>query len=194
MRARVTGLAAMMALAVAISGCSFAGIKPLPGGAQAAIPATAAIETLAETTVTPAGHVPKANAVPRANPETLLGFAQSERGSLDGLIAHYASAYNVPESLVRRVIVRESNYNPAARNGPYYGLMQISHATARGMGYSGEAAGLLDAETNLRYAVRYLAGAYVTAGGDHDRAVQLYASGYYYDAKRQGLLEKAGLR
>ena len=124
----------------------------------------------------------------------LLGYAGSERGALDGLIAHYAAQYNVPEHLVRRVIVRESGYNPAARNGPYYGLMQISHATARGMGYRGEASGLLDAETNLRYAVRYLAGAYVTAGGNDDRAVQFYARGYYYDAKRLGLLEKSGLR
>jgi soluble lytic murein transglycosylase-like protein len=100
----------------------------------------------------------------------------------------------VPESLVRRVIARESNYNPAAHNGPYYGLMQISHATARGMGYSGPPAGLLDPETNLRYGVRYLAGAYLTAGGNADQAVRFYARGYYYDAKRAGLLDKAGLR
>ena len=64
----------------------------------------------------------------------------------------------------------------------------------RTMGFRGEAAGLLDAETNLRYAVRYLAGAYVTAGGNEDRAVQFYARGYYYDAKRLGLLQKSGLR
>ena len=93
-----------------------------------------------------------------------------------------------------RVIVRESNYNPAARNGPYYGLMQISHATASGMGYRGAPAGLLNADTNLRYAVRYLAGAYMTAGGNEDQAVRFYARGYYYDAKRAGLLEKSGLR
>src|SRR5690606_12207993 len=102
--------------------------------------------------------------------------------------------YAVPEHLVRRVILRESGYNSAARNGPYYGLMQISHATARGMGFAGEPAALLDAETNLRYAVRYLAGAYVTAGGNEDRAVQFYAKGYYYAAKRQGLLAQSGLR
>jgi soluble lytic murein transglycosylase-like protein len=114
--------------------------------------------------------------------------------SLDPLIAHYSKQYNVPESLVRRVIVRESNYNPAARNGPYYGLMQISHATASGMGYSGSPSGLLDAETNLRYAVRYLAGAYVTAKGNPDQAMRFYARGYYYDAKRAGLLEESGLR
>lgn len=192
MPARVSTLAASMALAALVSGCSMAGIKPLPGGAKASV-ATAAIAAAAPET-TPAGHVPKANAVPRAASEVLLGFASSERGTLDGLISHYAQVYDVPESLVRRVIVRESGYNPAARNGPYYGLMQISHATARGMGYSGEAAGLLDAETNLRFAVRYLAGAFVTAQGNHDRAVQFYARGYYYDAKRLGVLEKSGLR
>lgn len=190
--ARAVPLAGTLALAVLVSGCSMAGIKPLPGNRTA----TAAIASMAPVapTPTPEGHVPKAVNVPRAGSEMLLGFAESERGSLDGLISHYATAYSVPESLVRRVIVRESGYNPAARNGPYYGLMQISYATARGMGFAGEASGLLDAETNLRYAVRYLAGAYMTAGGNHDRAVQLYASGYYYDAKRAGLLEKAGLR
>ena len=192
MTARAIPLAGLLALAVVVSGCSMSGIKPLPGNKSA----TAAIASMAPVaaTPTPEGHVPKAVNVPRAGSDLLLGFAASERGSLDGLIAHYSKEYNVPEALVRRVIVRESGYNPSARNGPYYGLMQISNATARGMGFSGEPASLLDAETNLRYAVRYLAGAYVTAGGNHDRAMQLYASGYYYDAKRQGLLEKAGLR
>ncbi len=57
--------------------------------------------------------------------------------------------------------------------------MQIKHATARGMGYAGPASGLLDAETNLTYAVRYLAGAYRAAGGNAGRAVSYYASGYH---------------
>ena len=113
---------------------------------------------------------------------------------LDGLIAKYAAAYKVPESLIRRVIVRESGYNAKARNGPYWGLMQILPATARTMGYRGEASGLLDAETNLKYAVKYLAGAYLVAGGNPDQAMRFYARGYYYDAKRMGLLEEAGLR
>lgn len=192
MTARVLPLAGTITLAVLVSACSMAGLKPLPGNKSA----TAAIASLAPVAPenTPAGYMPKASSVPRAAPDMLLGFAQSERGPMDGMISHYASAYKVPEALVRRVIVRESGYNAGARNGPYYGLMQISYATARGMGFSGEASSLLDAETNLRFAVRYLAGAYVTAGGNHDRAMQLYASGYYYDAKRQGLLEEAGLR
>ena len=190
---RPAALLAASLLAITLAGCSIAGVKPLPGNRNTATgPATAAIASFAPPS-TPAGHVPKAAAVVAA-PVSALGFADSGHGALDGLISHYSAAYNVPERLVRRVIVRESNYNPAARNGPYWGLMQISHATARGMGFSGEASGLLDAETNLRYAVRYLAGAYVTAGGNEDRAVQFYARGYYYDAKRLGVLEKSGLR
>ena len=124
-----------------------------------------------------------------------LAFAApSHAAPLDPLIAKYALQYGIPERLMRRIIVRESGYNAAARNGPYYGLMQISHATARGMGYSGQPGGLLDAETNLRYAGKYLSGAYITARGNEDQAVRFYANGYYYDAKRQGLLEVVGLR
>lgn len=112
---------------------------------------------------------------------------------LDDLITKYSVAYDVPERLVRRVVHRESRFNPGARNGPYWGLMQISHPTARGMGYQGNAKGLLDAETNLKYAVRYLSGAYKVAGGDESQAVRFYARGYYYDAKRKGLLQETGL-
>jgi soluble lytic murein transglycosylase-like protein len=125
-----------------------------------------------------------------------LAFADAPRssGNVDGLISKYAQMYDVPESLVRRVVQRESGFNPGARNGPYYGLMQIRHDTARSMGYGGSASGLLDAETNLRYAVKYLRGAYVVAGYNTDGAMRNYARGYYYDAKKLGLLEEAGFR
>ncbi len=126
-----------------------------------------------------------------------LAFAEAPRqsggSSVDGLIAKYARHYDIPESLVRRVVKRESSFNPKARNGPYYGLMQISHATAKSMGYSGPASGLLDAETNLIYAVKYLRGAYLVGGFNQDQAIRNYSRGYYYDAKRAGLLREAGL-
>jgi soluble lytic murein transglycosylase-like protein len=101
-------------------------------------------------------------------------------GALDALIARHAAANGLPAELVHRVVIRESRYNPRARGaGGALGLMQIKHPTARGVGYSGSAAGLLDAETNLTYAVRYLAGAYRAAGGNSQRAVAYYASGYH---------------
>jgi soluble lytic murein transglycosylase-like protein len=112
---------------------------------------------------------------------------------VDRLIAKYAAHYDVPESLVRKVVERESTFNPAAYSKGHWGLMQIKHATARGMGYDGPAEGLLDPETNLKYAVKYLRGAYLVAGGDARRADRLYQRGYYYDAKRAGLLDETGL-
>src|SRR4051794_30427225 len=100
-----------------------------------------------------------------------------DRSTLDGLISQHAKAQGVPEALVHRVIRRESGYNPRALHGGNYGLMQIRYATAQGMGYRGSASGLLDANTNLTYAVPYLANAYRVAGGNQDRAVALYAGG-----------------
>ena len=46
------------------------------------------------------------------------------------------------------------------------------------MGYSGSASGLLDAETNARYGMKYLALAYKLAGGDTCRTVMKYQSGH----------------
>ncbi len=114
--------------------------------------------------------------------------AVSNNAAVDKLISTYAANYEVPESLVRRVVKRESNFRPGARNGPYYGLMQILPATARGLGFDGPPSALLDAETNLKYAVKYLKGAFMVAGGDHDQAVRNYSRGYYFEAKRKGML------
>jgi soluble lytic murein transglycosylase-like protein len=110
------------------------------------------------------------------------------------LVEEYADYHDIPEELLHRVIQRESDYNAAARNGPYYGLMQILPETASTMGFSGEPSDLLDAETNLLYAGAYLRGAYIVADGDLDEAVQWYASGYYYEARNRCLLVETGLR
>jgi soluble lytic murein transglycosylase-like protein len=112
--------------------------------------------------------------------------AQAGQADYEALIAAHAQAEGVPESLVHRVIMRESRYRPQlVGRGGTIGLMQIKLATARSMGYTGDAAGLRDPETNLTYAVKYLAGAYRAAHGDHDRAVRYYAAGYYGVAKLQ---------
>jgi soluble lytic murein transglycosylase-like protein len=113
-------------------------------------------------------------------------MALAQHAEYDALIASHASANGVPEALVHRVIVRESRYRPQlVGRGGTIGLMQIKLATARGLGYTGTAEGLRDPDTNLTYAVKYLAGAYRAANGDHNRAVAYYAGGYYYAAKRQ---------
>src|SRR5690606_30183299 len=92
-------------------------------------------------------------------------------GPHDALITKHATANNVPEALVRRVIHIESRGNPRAVSKGNYGLMQIRLGTARAMGYTGAAHGLLDADTNMTYAVRYLARAYRAAGCNTHRAI-----------------------
>jgi soluble lytic murein transglycosylase-like protein len=112
--------------------------------------------------------------------------ALAQRAEYDTLVSTHAAANGVPEVLVHRVIMRESRYQPRlVGRGGTIGLMQIKLATARSLGYTGDAAGLRDPNTNLTYAVKYLAGAYRAANGDHHRAMSYYASGYYAAEKRQ---------
>lgn len=118
----------------------------------------------------------------------------NETPELRASINHWADHYDLPRDLVHRLAIRESTHRPHARNGPYYGLLQILPATARSMGYSGPNSGLLDADTNLEFALKYLDGAYLVADGDPDEAIRLYAKGYYPEAKARGLLDETGLR
>jgi soluble lytic murein transglycosylase-like protein len=114
------------------------------------------------------------------------GSAFAQRSQYDEMVARHAQANGVPVELVHRVIVRESRYRPGlVGRGGTIGMLQIKLATARGLGYTGSAEGLRDPDTNLTYAVKYLAGAYRAANGNQNRAVSYYAGGYYYAAKRQ---------
>ncbi|MEM6374738.1 MAG: lytic transglycosylase domain-containing protein [Pseudomonadota bacterium] len=127
---------------------------------------------------------------PKAGPPLYPG----ETPEIRALVNEYADLYEVPRPLVHKVIQRESDYRPSARNGPYWGMMQILPATARGMGFEGQPEDLLDAETNLTYAVKYLRGAWLVSDGDMDEAVMWYARGYYYEARDRCMLVETGLR
>jgi soluble lytic murein transglycosylase-like protein len=165
--------------ALLLAGCSSGGMK-FPVGFS--VP------------VASASLAPQASTAPTIEPLAYSSPARASSGEVDRLISRYAGQYGIPERLVRRVVQRESRFNPSARNGPYWGLMQIRHDTAKSMGYRGSASGLLDAETNLRYAVKYLRGAWLVGGKNEDAAIRHYSRGYYYEAKRLGLLEETGLR
>ena len=123
---------------------------------------------------------------------TIGGVATAQEpqhsAELDAAIIRAAKRHGVPEHLVRRIVMRESRYNPRARNHSFWGLMQISYPTARSMGFKGTPEQLLNPVTNLAYAVPYLANAFVVAGRREDAAVRLYASGYYASAKNRGVL------
>ncbi|ATX66154.1 transglycosylase SLT domain-containing protein [Roseinatronobacter bogoriensis] len=135
----------------------------------------------------PAADVSRAAPVPS-------NLYPGETPQMRALVRQYAAKHDIPEALLHRVIQRESDYRPHARNGPYWGLMQILPQTAQQMGFQGAPQDLLNAETNLRYAGRYLRGAWLVADGDIDRAVMWYARGYYFEARDRCMLVETGLR
>ncbi|SDO42969.1 lytic transglycosylase domain-containing protein [Phyllobacterium sp. OV277] len=195
---------ACLGLVLTLAACT-TGNPTLPV-ATASIPVPAAAPRTTALTVTDA-PVQMAYAGPAVKTTTMTPSAAVEVASVaepakfsapgtpvDTLISQYSAAYAVPESLVRRVVHRESRGRPEARNGKYWGLMQLLPSTARAMGHNGTAKDLLDAETNLKYGVKYLAGAYRVADRNPDQAVRLYSRGYYYQAKRKGMLEETGLK
>ncbi|EIM27950.1 lytic transglycosylase domain-containing protein [Microvirga lotononidis] len=119
-----------------------------------------------------------------ALPVDLSGLSRSGRAdaakasALKPLIARYASENGLPYQLADAVVRLESRYNAGARNGAHLGLTQINVRTAQSLGYQGPAAGLLDAETNLRYGLKYLARAYKLAGGDTCGTILRYQFGH----------------
>lgn len=131
---------------------------------------------------------------PEPEPEPALPLFPGETAEVRALVNKWADFYNLPRTLVHRVIQRESDYRAAARSGPYYGMMQILPATARNMGMVGEPSQLLNADKGLKYSIRYLRGAWMVSDGDEREAMLWYAKGYYFEAKERGLLRQTGLR
>src|SRR5664279_2223891 len=120
-------------------------------------------------------------------------IARAQHAEYDGLVATHAKANGVPESLVHRIIVRESRYRAdLVGRGGTIGLMQIKLATARGLGYTGDAAGLRDPDTNLSYGVKYLAGAY--RAGEIFDAITEIGIGIAQSRSVAGIAEAAGGR
>ncbi len=105
------------------------------------------------------------------------------------LISKYADEYDVPEELALAVVRIESNFRPTVKGSAgEIGLMQIKPATARMMGYEGPDYGLYDPETNIRYGMKYLAGAHELGGGKICGTILKYNAGH--GAKRMNPVSK----
>jgi soluble lytic murein transglycosylase-like protein len=166
--------------------------------AFAATPQNGALAALAAVDTTPrsmmdfgfdeSGPIDPPTAPPMFSDSDTDDAPTVEKSFVSKLISKYSKLYSVPESLLHRIVHRESRYNPKAYNKRgYFGLMQIKYNTAKSMGYDGAPGGLFDAETNIKYAAKYLRGAWLVSDNHEDDAVRLYARGYYYDAKRKGM-------
>ena len=97
--------------------------------------------------------------------------------SLQSVIQKHALAEGVPLALAHAIVRSESGFNPNVTNAGAQGLMQIKLQAAQTVGYQGTADGLLDANTNLRFGMRYLGRIYQLAKGDACRTIAIYRTG-----------------
>ena len=95
------------------------------------------------------------------------------------IISSYASSYGVPVALAHAVVRVESNYRPemTGRAGEV-GLMQIKYSTAQGLGYTGTRQALYNPETNIRWGMKYLAGAHKLGNGTTCGTILRYNAGH----------------
>ena len=105
--------------------------------------------------------------------------APKSKNYYSSIIKHYASTYGVPVALAHAVVRVESNFRPhVTGSAGEIGLMQIKLSTARGLGYTGTAKALYNPETNIRYGMKYLAGAHKLGGGTTCGTILKYNAGH----------------
>jgi soluble lytic murein transglycosylase-like protein len=122
---------------------------------------------------------PLGESAPSSRKAGRRGAVEQQRvAALQPLVQRIAGESGVPFELADAVVRLESRYQPRVRNGANLGLTQINHRTAAAMGYSGPQGGLLDAETNLRFGLKYLAQAYRLAKGDLCGTILRYQAGH----------------
>jgi soluble lytic murein transglycosylase-like protein len=118
------------------------------------------------------------------------GKAGGKGSPYDAIIAKYAAQHGIPLKLAHGVVRTESNYRANARGAAgEVGLMQIKPATARGLGFKGSTKALYDPETNIRFGMKYLAGAHKLGGGDVCGTILRYNAGH--GAKRMNKISAA---
>jgi soluble lytic murein transglycosylase-like protein len=98
---------------------------------------------------------------------------------LGAIVDRHAKAHGLPADFARAVVKVESTWNPQLTGAAgEVGLMQIKHETAQYMGFSGTRDQLYEPETNIRYGMKYLAGAWKLGGGDICQTVLRYQAGH----------------
>ena len=121
---------------------------------------------------------------PTQDPETTASLAPAERATATArdkvlpLIEKAAQDHQIPPALLEAVVRIESRFNPNVRNAGAIGLMQIKLATARGLGFTGDAAALARPDTNLHWGAKYLAHAYRLSQGDTCMTLARYQGGH----------------
>lgn len=84
--------------------------------------------------------------------------SSASQGNVVSLIKSMAPSQGVPTWFALRIAHVESNYNAHMRGAAgEYGVFQMKCATAKGIGFRGNCAALLDARTNIQWGLKHLA-------------------------------------
>lgn len=117
----------------------------------------------------------------KTNKRQKSGKAQVTSATNDrvvGLIKDMAPRYGVPTWFALRIAKVESGYNPNSRGAAgEYGVYQMKCATAKGIGFSGNCAELLNASTNVRVGLKHLSMAMKLSGGNLKLAASKHNGG-----------------
>ena len=107
------------------------------------------------------------------------------------LISSMAPAQGVPAWFALRIARVESNYNPRLRGAAgEYGVFQLKCATAKGIGFSGNCAALLDPRVNVQYGVKHLALAMKSSRGNLRLAASKHNGGLGRKTEIAGYIAK----
>jgi len=135
-------------------------------------------EVIDRITVTPSG-----SSLPNVD---FFGLQRGPRRMADGGAVDYRAAaraeaakFGLRPEMFERMILRESNFNPAARSPKgALGLAQVMPATARDPGFGvAPLANPLDPNESLRFGAEYLSALLREFGGDEERALAAYNAG-----------------
>jgi len=112
-------------------------------------------------------------------PDVAVGARLDARATYLKVAQPEALSAGLPLDLVDAVMAIESSFDPSRIGGVgEIGLMQVRPATARMLGFAGTPEELADPAVNLRFGIRYLAGAWRLAGGDLCRTLMKYRAGH----------------
>jgi hypothetical protein len=117
--------------------------------------------------------------IPVAHAEMAPDLVAAARAHFAPLLATEATRRGIPLALADAVTTVESAYNTGARGtSGEVGLMQVLPSTADMLGFHGTLAQLADPATNIRFGVKYLAGAWAATGGRLCATLMKYRAGY----------------
>lgn len=103
------------------------------------------------------------------------------------IILAAAKAAKISGPLLLAICIQESNLKnvevPHDGGSPSYGICQIKYETAKMLGYSGHAKGLMNPSTNAKWAASYLKYQKERYEYDWCKAVAAYNAGRYNESK-----------